>query len=211
MSLSLTKPQAEVFHAIERFQSTNGYPPTIREIADSFGWSSQSSAQQHVEALIKKGYLSRKEGVARSLCITKPLKQMHSADSVNVPLVGRIAAGSPSFALEEAEELLPLPRSLFRSGGKLFALRVKGDSMEKAGIFNGDIAVLRSGPDFRDGDIAAVIVDEEATLKRVFRTPLGLRLHPENDAYQDRIVTRRQMEKAFRLAGVLIGTVRTFA
>ncbi len=87
---------------------------------------------------------------------------------VAVPLVGRIAAGSPIFALEEAEAILPLPRALFHGSG-LFALRVQGDSMIEAGIFNGDIAVLRSGPDFSDGDIAAVVVEEEATLKRIFK------------------------------------------
>ena len=126
-----------------------------------------------------------------------------------VPLLGRIAAGTPIFALEEAEEVLPLPRALFRGPG-LFALRVSGDSMVKAGIFGGDIAVLRSGTEFRDGDIAAVIVEEEATLKRVFRERGGLRLHPENDAYEDRILTAAQLKRSFRMAGVLAGTIRRF-
>jgi len=126
-----------------------------------------------------------------------------------VPLVGKIAAGSPIFALEEAEEVLALPRALFR-GSSLFALRVKGDSMIDAGIFDGDIAVLRSGPDFSDGDIAAVVVDEEATLKRIFKTKRGVRLHAENLAYPDRVVPSEQIKHSFRLAGVLVGTIRRF-
>ena len=133
-------------------------------------------------------------------------------DMVEVPLVGRIAAGSPTFALEEVEETLPMPRSLLRggAGGKLFALRVRGDSMVKAGIFDGDIAVLKAGPEFTDGQIAAVVVDEEATLKRVFRTASGVRLHPENDAYTDILIPLKQPKHSFRVAGVLITTLRSF-
>lgn len=208
----MTETQSEVFHAIERFQAQYDYPPTIREIANAFGWSSQSSAQQHVDALIKKGYLSRKEGVSRSIRILKPTPRKSVVDFVEIPLVGRIAAGSPTFALEEVEDVLPLPRSVVRSapGQKLFALRVKGDSMIKAGIFDGDIAVLRSGPEFCDGQIAAVVLDEEATLKRVFRVPSGVRLHPENDSYEDRIIPLKNSKHSFRLAGVLMATLRTF-
>lgn len=92
----------------------------------------------------------------------------------------------------------------------MFALRVKGDSMVDAGIFDGDIAVLRSGPHFSDGDIAAVVVNEEATLKRVFKTTTGMRLHAENPAYPDRLIPSDQIEQSFRLAGVLLGTIRRF-
>ncbi|MEO8617163.1 MAG: S24 family peptidase [Luteolibacter sp.] len=115
----------------------------------------------------------------------------------------------PIFALEETEEVLPLPRALFR-GSSLFALRVKGDSMIDDGIFDGDIAVLRSGPEFSDGDIAAVVVEEEDTLKRVFKTKRGLRLHAENPAHPDRHVASEQIKQSFRLADVLIGTIRRF-
>ena len=81
--------------------------------------------------------------------------------------------------------------------------------MTKAGIFDGDIAVLRKQPDFTDGDIAAVVVDEEATLKRLFHTPKGLRLHPENDAHRDRIIPA-EAARACRVAGILVGTIRRF-
>jgi repressor LexA len=181
----------------------------MREVARHFGWSSTSTAQQHLEALEKKGRLTRTPKSPRSLQVTKPLREVVSDQIVAVPLIGRIAAGSPIFALEEAEEVLPLPRALFR-GHTLFALRVKGDSMIDAGIFDGDIAVLRSGPDFTDGDIAAVVVNEEATLKRVFKTKRGVRLHAENSVYPDRLVPSEQIEQSFRLAGVLVGTIRRF-
>jgi len=209
MAALLTNTQSKVLAFVEQSSAQIGHPPTMKEVARHFGWSSTSTAQQHLEALEKKGRLTRTPKSPRSLRVTKPLREVGREQTVAVPLVGRIAAGSPIFALEEAEEVLPLSRALFR-GNSLFALRVKGDSMIDAGIFDGDIAVLRSGPDFSDGDIAAVVVDEEATLKRVFRTNRGVRLHAENPAYQDRIVSSEQVKQSFRLAGVLVGTIRQF-
>lgn len=188
----------------------NGHAPTMKEIANQFGWSSSSTVQQHLDALQKKGRVVRTPQSPRSLRVLEPLRSVSSDQTVAVPLVGRIAAGSPIFALEEAEEVLPLPRALFR-GDSLFALRVKGESMLDAGIFDGDIAVLQQGSDFTDGDIAAVVVDEEATLKRVFRLENGVRLHAENQSYPDRLISREQVEHSFRIAGVLVGTIRRFA
>ena len=210
MEASLTHTQSKVLAYVEQALTENGHPPTMREISDYFGWSSTSTAQQHLAALQKKGRLSRTPKSPRSLRVTKPLRTARADQTVAVPLVGRIAAGSPIFALEEAEEILPLPRKLFR-GSDLFALRVKGDSMIDAGIFDGDIAVLRSSPDFSDGDISAVVVEEEATLKRVFKTKRGLRLNAENPTYPDRLVSAEQIKQSFRLAGVLVGTIRSFA
>lgn len=209
MTISLTNIQSKVLDFVEQSSAQDRRPPTMREVARHFGWSSTSTAQQHLEALEKKGRLTHTPNSPRSLRVTKPLREVGSNQTIAVPLVGRIAAGAPIFALEEAEEVLALPRGLFR-GSSLFALRVKGDSMINAGIFDGDIAVLRSGPDFSDGDIAAVVVNEEATLKRVFKTKRGVRLHAENPAFPDRLVPLDQIEQSFRLAGVLVGTIRRF-
>jgi len=210
MRLRLTKTQEKVLAYVEHFLAEIGHPPTMREVADHFGWSSTSTAQQHLAALEKKGRLSRTPHSPRSLRVTESLRPKSPAHSVEVPLVGRIAAGLPTFALEEAEEVLSLPRSLFR-GDSLFALRVTGDSMIDVGIFDGDIAVLQSTPDFSNGEIAAVVVDEEATLKRVYRTNDGLRLRSENSDYPDRFVGADHLSRSFRLAGVLVGTIRQFA
>lgn len=209
MNAALTKTQAKVLAFVEQASAQDGRPPTMREVANHFGWSSTSTAQQHLAALERKGHLSRTPNSPRSLRVSKPLRALQTAQTVAVPLLGRIAAGAPIFALEEAEELLPLPRTLFR-GDNLFALRVKGDSMIEAGIFDGDIAVLRSGQDFSEGDIAAVVVDEEATLKRVFKSKQGIRLHAENPAYPERLLSSEQIKQSFRLAGVLVGTIRRF-
>jgi repressor LexA len=209
MAESLTSTQSKVLAFVEQSTAQNGHPPTMKEVSRHFGWSSTSTAQQHLGALQKKGRLDRIPKSPRSLRVTKPLRPTRVDQTVAVPLVGRIAAGVPIYALEEAEEVLPLPRALFH-GSSLFALRVKGDSMMNAGIFDGDIAILRAGPEFLDGDIAAVIVDEEATLKRVFKTKRGLRLQAENPDFADRVVSSEQIKQSFRLAGVLVGTIRRF-
>ena len=210
MAISLTTTQEKVLAFVEQASEQSRPPPTMREIAQHFGWSSTSTAQQHLAALQKKGRLARTPGSPRSLRVTRSLRVVSSARTVAVPLIGRIAAGPPIFALEETEEALLLPRTLFQGSG-LFALRVKGDSMINAGIFDGDIAVLRSGPDFSDGDIAAVVMEEESTLKRVFKTKCGLRLHAENPAYPDRLIASEKIKQSFRLAGVLVGTIRRFS
>lgn len=209
MSIPLTTTQNKVLAFVEQASALSGPPPTIKEVAQHFGWSSTSTAQQHLAALQKKGRLARTPKSPRSLRVTGPMRAVSANQTIAVPLVGQIAAGLPIFALEDAEEVLPLPSALFQ-GNDLFALRVKGDSMIDAGIFDGDIAILRSGPEFSDGDIAAVVLDEEATLKRVFKTKRGLRLRAENAAYPDRLVTSEQTRQSFRLAGVLVGTIRRF-
>ncbi len=178
----LTSRQSQVLHYLENYQKQHGRAPTLQEICDHFGFRSLSSAQDHLRLIAQKGFLTTKPHCSRSIRIVRQETQLDGDQIVLVPLVGKVAAGTPIFALEEKEGTLALPKSLFR-GPELFALRVHGDSMIKAGIFDNDIAVLKSQPVFSDGDIAAVVVDEEATLKRVYRTAKGLRLHPENDAY----------------------------
>src|SRR5579859_3928563 len=121
MAALLTKIQAKVLAFVEQSSAQNGRPPTITEVARHFGWSSISTAQQHLKALEKKGWLTRTPRSSRSLRIIKPLRDVRSNQTVAVPLVGGIAAGPAIFALEEAEDVLPLPRALFR-GDSLFAL-----------------------------------------------------------------------------------------
>lgn len=205
----LTARQTKVLRFLEDYQEEHGRAPTLQEICDHFKFRSLSSAQQHVRLIEQKGHLTRTPHSSRSIRVVKQESPIDMSEIVAVPLVGKIAAGSPTFALEEAEEVLALPKSLFR-GRNLFALRVEGDSMVKAGIFDRDIAILRSQPDFTNGDIAAVVLNEEATLKRVFRTPRGLRLHPENDTLSDRIIPADQVNRSCRVAGVLVGTIRKF-
>lgn len=210
MFSSLTSTQAKVLAFLEAFHTENGHSPTTQEVAHNFAWSSPSSAQQHLDALEKKGHIARTRKKARSIRILKPLHSEHTSPTVNVPLVGRIAAGLPVFALEEVEEVLSLPKSLFR-GERMFALRVAGNSMINAGIFDGDIAILDKRAEFYDGEIAAVIIEEEATLKRIFRSKEGVVLKAENPSYDDRLIRLDKGDLSYRLAGVLLGTIRKFS
>lgn len=205
----MTKRQEEVLGFIEDFVKERSFAPTLQEICDHFGFKSPNAASDHLKALAKKGYVAWSPNSPRSIqLLVRRAGRPGRTDMVTVPLLGRIAAGHPIFALENVEDHLELPRQLFR-GRKLFALKVQGDSMTGAGIFEGDLAILAAQPDFENGQIAAVVVDEEATLKRLYRTAKGLRLKAENPAFPDRLVSS-EAERSCRLAGILVGTIRRF-
>ena len=206
MRVGLTERQDQIYQFLLDQREQYGTCPTQEEIRQHFRFRSQNTVQEHLRLLEQKGFIRRSPHKARSIRLTAPAEETALYNTVNVPLLGSIPAGNPAFALECQEEILPLPRRLFR-GRDLFALRVKGDSMTGAGILDGDIAVLSAGQEWADGVIAAVVLDEEATLKRVFRCPHGVRLHAENPVYTDRVVLETS-SSACRVAGVLAGIVR---
>jgi repressor LexA len=162
-----------------------GYAPSTREMADALGMSA-STVSRHLRTLEEHGFLRRGRGVARPVDIRmflEPAAAGRSDDTVGVPLVGTIAAGTPILADEHAEELLNLPRDLV-GRGTLFSLRVRGDSMIDAAICDGDIVVIRQQSEAWNGDIVAAMIDEEATVK-VFRRRGGhVFLEPRNPAYE---------------------------
>ncbi len=162
MPSSLTERQQSVIQFLLDQRDEFGICPTHEEIRRHFRFSSLNSVQEHLRLLEQKGAIKRNPRKARSIQIMEPGKRSSGSAVARVPLVGWIPAGNPAFALECHEDVLMLPRRLF-PGPDLFALRVKGDSMTGAGIFDGDLAVLSAGNDWHDGVIAAVIVDEEAT------------------------------------------------
>jgi len=206
MPAALTERQAQVFAFVQARQRAVGFMPTLDEIRSHFGFSSPNAAREHLRLIQKKGYLQRTAGKPRSIRIARSTRNREK-DAVHVPLLGRIPAGEPTAAIEEVEEILPLPSRWFR-GESLFALRVRGESMSGAGICDGDIAVLDACREVADGKIAAVVLDDEATLKRLFRTGGGLRLVAENPAFRDRIIPRTRLADV-RVAGVFVGLVRT--
>ena len=208
MRAGLTQRQDQIYQFLLDQRELCGICPTIEEIRQHFGFRSQNSVQEHLRLLEQKGFIKRNPHKARSIQLTAPGQETNQQDLVNVPLVGWIPAGNPAFALECQEDVLPLPRRLFK-GQDLFALRVKGDSMTGAGIFDGDLAVLSAGHEWTDGMIVAVMMDEEATLKRVYRLPQGVRLRADNPAYPDRLVSEKS-HLSCRVAGVLVGTIRRF-
>jgi repressor LexA len=208
MRSGLTQRQNEIYQFLLDQRDHLGVCPTQEEIRQHFGFGSQNSVQEHLRLLEQKGFIKRNPRKARSIQLTAPGEQDEVNDLIRVPLVGWIPAGNPAFALECQEEQLSLSKKLFR-GKSLFALRVKGDSMTGAGIFNGDLAVLSAERDWTDGVIAAVVVEEEATLKRVYRNAQGLRLKAENPDFPDRLISKNAL-RTCRVAGVLVGTIRKF-
>ncbi|MCB2224016.1 MAG: transcriptional repressor LexA [Actinobacteria bacterium] len=183
--------QQEILDLILRTVGERGYPPTVREICDEVGLSSPSTVHSHLSALVKAGYLRRDPSKPRAIEVIDPgdSTDLRRAPVRDVPLVGRIAAGSPILAEEDIEEILPLPTDLV-GNDPVFMLRVRGDSMIDAGIFDGDLVVVRRQPDAANGDLVAALVDgEEATVKRFRRDGGRVELIPENPSYEPMVFT----------------------
>ncbi len=204
-SAPLTDRQAEVLSFVETRLRVAGVCPTLEDIRHHFGFNSINAGREHLRLIQQKGYLEREFGKPRAIRMTGSLPRQ-KADVVRVPLLGRIAAGEPQSAIEDILDVLLLPRQQF-GGDKLFALRVRGDSMIGAGILDGDIAVLDPDREPIDGSIAAVVIDEEATLKRLYRSKEGLRLVGENPAFVDINIPRARLH-SIRVAGIYVGLIR---
>ncbi len=169
----LTEKQQLVLAMVEEFCSRQGYPPTVREVAAAFDIQPRAAAD-HLEALKRKGYLHREPGRSRGLALASRCVM----PVVEVPVLGRIAAGQPLLAHENVEDTLPLPRAWVR-GDEVFLLKVTGESMAP-GILPGDLVMVRVQARVARGEIAVALVDGEATLKRVFEEAGGLVLKGDN-------------------------------
>jgi repressor LexA len=164
---------------VEDFCRGQGYPPTVREVAAHFGVQPRAAAD-HLAALKRKGYLHREPGRSRGLALLT-MASRGLGPVVEVPVLGRIAAGQPLLATENLEDTLPLPRS-WAPGGESFLLKVTGDSMAPL-ILPGDLVLVRVQPRVSRGDIAVALIDDEATLKRVYEEAGGLVLKGDNPAF----------------------------
>jgi repressor LexA len=182
---SLTERQRKILDFITSTVEDRGYPPSVREIGDAVGLHSPSSVHAQLATLAQKGMLTKDATKPRAIRVERPDRQAAVAsrsDVVEVPLVGQIAAGGPILAEENVEEQLPLPKDLVGSG-TLFALKVKGDSMIGAGIFDGDTVIIRQQQTANDGEMIAALIDDEATVKTLSRKGGKVRLIAENPAY----------------------------
>lgn len=173
----LTPKQQQVYNFIVKFTSENGYPPSIREICASVNLKSPSSVHAHLKTLQNCGYIEKDTRKTRALTVpTASLIREHK-----VPILGRVQAGAPVLAVQEAEGFLP-----YDSGGMsgdFFALRVKGDSMINAGILEGDYVIVRQQSTADAGEIVVALIDEEATVKRLAYVGKHVWLLPENPEY----------------------------
>ena len=164
---------------IKDFQKKNGYAPSVREVCQGLNINSTATAFDYINKLADMGLLKKSDKKNRALGIVSKYPA-YKKDMIEIPLVGRITAGVPITATEEIEDVFTLPADLFKTG-ELFMLKVQGDSMIKAGIFDGDKIIVRQQPSCDNGEIAAVMIDGEATVKRFYKENGRIRLQPEND------------------------------
>jgi len=162
-----------------RKQLQMGQPPTVREVQHAFGFRAVQTAREHLERLVKEGLLAKRPGKARGYCL--PAGKQGGPPPVLVPLLGHVQAGNLNAAIEHPESYLPANA---RSADKLFALRVRGESMLGAGILPNDIVIVHSQPTAENGEIVVALVDDEATVKRLRLRRNRIELHPENPDFE---------------------------
>jgi repressor LexA len=179
-----------------------GYPPTLREIGSHFGIRSTNGVNDHLRALEKKGYLHREDLKSRAL---RPLQT--EDQYVEVPVLGKVAAGQPMLAVENYEDTVKVDRFFIGQNREVFALRVKGDSMIEAGIFDGDYVFIRKQLQATAGEIVVAMIGDEATVKRYYPEGDTIRFEPANAAMSAIIVRKRDF-RSVNLLGVVIGVYR---
>lgn len=182
--MSLTNKQSEIYNFIVSWQVDKGYPPTQMELRNHFGFGSLNAVRSHLALIEKKGYIHLEIGKARGIRLKAVPEMASRQQEDHIPLLGQIAAGSPIWADQNFVEHLPIAPTLF-GGGEVFALRISGASMKGAGIHDGDIAIIKRQSNVENGEIAAVLIDQEATLKRVYLSSNSLLLKAENPAFKD--------------------------
>ena len=170
----LTESQRKVYDFLVKTMPS-GVPPTVREICAATGLRSTSTVHAHLKTLEKLGYINRDAGLNRAIHIEG------SQPAAQVPILGRVTAGIPILAVEDIEGYIPFPQ---REGKELFALHVVGLSMRDAGILDGDFVVAERTPTADDGEIVVAMIEDEATVKRLYREPDGIRLQPENPDFE---------------------------
>ncbi len=212
----LTDRQRNVYQFLISYSKQHGYPPAMQEIAGHLGVTGNLGVIKHLNALEKKGYITRTPGNSRGIRLTSPnfsypettARMIHSEDqfSIFLPVVGTVRAGQPQPPLEDIQEYYSIDRNVARSGGSFF-LKVKGDSMIDASIREGDLALIHSQDIAQDRDIVVALVDGEATLKRFYRENDHIRLQPENPAMEPIIIREGQADVS--IVGKVVGIYRS--
>ena len=175
MMRPISDKQKQILAFIREYTAEQGYPPSVREIGAAVGLRSPSTVHSHLKRLQELGYLEKDEHKTRAITLAG------RSDATEIPLLGRVAAGMPILAVEEAEGTLHVDLD---RGGTYFALRIRGDSMIEAGILDGDYIVVRSQNYAQEGQIVVAVIEDEATCKRIEKRDGHVWLMPENEAYE---------------------------
>ena len=179
----LTDKQEKILTVIKKFIAENGYAPTIRELCNLCGLSSTATMFVHLKNLTNKGYIKQTENKFRTIELNVPNEYSKNNDSVvEVPLLGKVAAGNPIEAIENPDNYFSLPKELIPQNNEVFTLEVNGESIINVGIFDGDIVIVKKQNVANNGEIVVALTDEnEVTLKRFYKEKDHIRLQPEND------------------------------
>lgn len=219
----LTTRQRQILEFITASINERGYPPTLREIGEHFGIKSTNGVNDHLKALEKKGHLRREDLKSRAM---RPVNMpaagrsrsgkgagnalrmdMNSEGLCNVPILGRVAAGQPILAVEDAEDTVRVDRFFVGNHEEVFALRIVGESMIEDGIFDGDFVFVRKSATAKPGDIVVAMIEGEATVKRYFPESDLIRFEPANSNMSP-IVVRKSDFRAVDLLGIVVGIYR---
>ena len=197
----LKDKQLLIYEFLKDFTSQKGYPPTVREICKAVGLKSTSSVHGHLKQLEKEGLIKRDPTKPRALEI---VDSVIKKEMINVPIIGKVTAGLPILANENIGDSFPLPLDYVKHNNDLFMLKVSGSSMIKAGILDGDLAIIEKTQTASNGDKIVALIENEATLKTFYRENDHIRLQPENDEMEPIIVDNCS------ILGKLIGIYRTY-
>jgi repressor LexA len=202
----LTSTQERVLIFLKDFLGKEGYPPTLREIASHFGLKGPKAPHKTLDILERKGFLRRTRGGSRAIEILgPPLLPLQAGSTLSVPIVGTVRAGEPILAVENIEGYVNLDRSLL-SAEDVFLLRVQGNSMIDAHIQDGDFALVKPQPNAENGEIVVALVEDEATIKRIFQKRDLVRLEPANPSMEPIVV--KKGEKRVTIVGKVVGIFR---
>ena len=199
----ITDKQREILEYIKKEILNRGYPPTVRDICEAVNLKSTSSVHSHLETLEKNGYIRRDPTKPRAIEIVEDNFNLTRREFANVPLIGQVAAGQPLLAVENIESYFPIPTE-FMPNAESFMLKVKGESMINAGIFDGDNILVEKCDNVHNGDIVVALIDDSATVKTFYKEDGHIRLQPENDTMDPIIVDDCQV------IGRVFGMMRIF-
>ena len=200
----ISKTQSEILEYIKNEILNRGFPPSVREICEAVNLKSTSSVHSHLETLEKNGYIRRDPTKPRAIEIVDDNFNLVRRETVNVPIIGKVAAGQPLLAVENVEGYFPIPAE-YMPNSKTFMLVVQGDSMINAGIFNGDYVIVEQQSTAENGQKVVALIDDSATVKTFYKENGFIRLQPENDSMDPILVSPDQ---SFQILGKVIGVFR---
>ncbi|ENZ02070.1 LexA repressor [Clostridium thermobutyricum] len=194
--------QSQIYEFLKVYTENKGYPPSVREICEAVSLKSTSTVHGHLKRLEKKGLIKRDPTKPRALEIVEFMQPKR--EMISIPIIGNITAGTPILATENIEDTFTLPLNFVKHDNELFILKVNGNSMIKAGINEGDLAIIEKRTSANNGDIVVALIEEEATIKRFYLEKDHIRLQPENDSMEPIIVENCS------ILGKLVGIYRNY-